>query len=156
VDYLLEALLDWIGSNSDYRTEDIPAPIVRQMTAEELTREYYADAPSLMPADGVDDRVLALYAPEDGPEGTIYVLEAASIEAHEFYDPPEENPLFREILLHELVHHVQYQTGAAAKWSCPSGGEQEAYLLGGRYLKQRQVDDPIPNRNFWAHAYSRC
>lgn len=38
----------------------------------------------------------------------------------------------------------------------PSWAEKEAYLLGGRYLAAQHVADPLPNRNFRAHIYSRC
>ena len=42
-----------------------------------------------------------------------------------------EDPVFQEQLLHELIHHVQYQTGATADFPCEAFGEMEAYLLGG-------------------------
>jgi hypothetical protein len=32
----------------------------------------------------------------------------------------------------------------------------EAYSLGGRYLDEARIEEPMPNRRFWAHAYSRC
>ncbi|WP_425426577.1 hypothetical protein [Antarctobacter heliothermus] len=64
--------------------------------------------------------------------------------------------MFREILLHELVHHVQRNTGLWDEWACPAIGETEAYRLGGRYLRQTRTADPLPNRNFWAAIYARC
>jgi len=58
--------------------------------------------------------------------------------------------------LHELVHHVQWQTGAADTWACPAAGEREACALGGIHLRQRRADDPPPNRNFRGAACARC
>lgn len=156
MDGLLEALLAWIGDNSAYAVTDLPMPVVLELSAEELTREYYTGVAHLIPEDGVDDRLNALYAPGDGQHGTIYIIEAKGVEGSADFDHPSENPLFREILLHELVHHVQVQSGAAENWQCLSLGEQEAYALGGRYLKQTGTPDPMPNRTFWGAIYARC
>lgn len=68
----------------------------------------------------------------------------------------DENPILTERLLHELVHHLQFQSGATDSYLCPAQGELEAYRLGGLYFKQRYIEDPMPNRRFWAHVYSRC
>ena len=156
MDALIDALLDWIGAQTDYDIAQLPRPAVIELSPEELTLEYYSGAPQLLPADGVDDRLNALFNFVDGAHGTIYLLEADEIDGADYFDDPTENPLFREILLHELVHFVQWQTGAAETWDCPSYGEREAYLLGGAYLRASRTTDPMPNRMFWAHAYARC
>ncbi|SDD98913.1 hypothetical protein [Ruegeria marina] len=156
MELLIDALLDWIGKNSNYTIENIPHPIVRQLSPHELTREYYGNVAHLMPDDGVDERINALFAQTDGPNGTIYIIAAEHVEGAAEFDHPTDNPLFREILLHELVHHVQWQTGVSANWDCLALGEPEAYQLGGRYLKQTGTTDPLPNRNFWARIYARC
>ncbi|TNC73777.1 hypothetical protein [Rubellimicrobium roseum] len=156
MDLLLDALLAWIEAETDYETADLPRPTLVLMRPPDLTREYYSAAPQLLPSDGVDDRLLALYSAEDGAHGTIYVLSPEYVTDAEHWEDPAENPIFREIVLHELIHHIQWQTGAAATWPCPAHGETEAYLLGGRYLRETRTDDPIPNRTFWAHAYSIC
>ena len=156
MDILIDILLDWIGENSRYEVAGIEPPVVQLMTPQELTREYYTGAPHLTPADGVDERLNALYAAVDGPVGTIYVLAPDYAPQAEAYDDPSENPIWREYLLHELVHHVQWQTGEADTWACQSQGEWDAYLIGGRYLQDARVTDPMPNRNFGARMYSRC
>ena len=156
MDPLLDALLAWIGTNTDYDVARVPRPALVELSPEALTRELYADAPQLIPDDGVDDRLIALYSHEDGPHGTLYVLAPEDVTGAEAFADPTDNPVFREIVLHELIHHVQWQTGAADTWPCPSRGEEEAYLLGGRYLFETDTPDPIPDRAFWARAYSTC
>ena len=156
MELLLDALLEWIGDHSSYDTQNVPHPIVLQLSPEELTREFYTGVAHLMPDDGVDERINALYAATDGPHGTIYLLSAHQYDESEFFDQPTDNPLWREVLLHELVHHVQWQSGDAEHWQCAAQGEFEAYMLGGRYLRQLAVADPMPNRNFWGMIYSRC
>ena len=156
MDALMDALLEWIEGHSAYEVTDLPTPEVLQLSPEELTREFYTGVAHLMPEDGVDERLNALYAPGDGTHGTIYILQASVIDGAEEFERPTENPLFREILLHELVHHVQVHSGASEKWACLSMGEQEAYALGGLYLRQTNTPDPLPNRHFWGAIYSRC
>ncbi len=156
MELLVDALLQWIEENSQYTTEAIRHPIVKQLSAEELTAEFYTGVAHLAPDDGVDERLNALYAPGDGPYGTIYVLEAVIVEGASEFADPVDNPLFREIVLHELVHHVQVQSGNSENWDCLAFGEQEAYRLGGKYLKQTGTTDPLPSRNFWGAMYARC
>ncbi len=156
MDALIDALLEWISAETGRDLATLPQPAVIEMTPQDLTREFYADHPYLMPEDGKDERIQALYAATDGPDGTIYILAARDYEDAEHFEQPQDNPLWREVLLHELVHHVQWQGGEPATWQCHGAGEREAYLLGGRYLRRTRTDDPMPNRNFWAQIYSRC
>lgn len=143
---LVAALLLWIGAHTGYRVTDIPLPEVRVVSARELTREYYEDAPSTYARPVVDDRVLALYDPNHAPHGIIYLRN----------DLPPHDILFQERLLHELVHHVQHVNGMHRRYKCPAQGEREAYVLGGKFLKESGARDPLSNREFWAGVYSRC
>lgn len=156
MELLIDALLEWIADHSDYTTSNIAHPAVIEMTPEALTREYYTGVPHLMPDDGVDERLNALYAATDGAHGTIYLMSAHLYEDAQHFEDPTENPLWREVLLHELVHHVQWQTGEADHWLCPAQGERQAYHLGGLFLQEAHATDPMENRTFWAHMYSRC
>lgn len=156
MEILIDALLAWIGDNTEYNVADMPHPIVLSLSPEELTREYYTGVAHLMPDDGVDERLNALFSREDGPNGTIYLLGATYVDGAAEFDSPTDNPLFREILLHELVHFVQWKSGVSDSWPCLALGEPEAYTLGGRYLRQTRTTDPLPNRMFWGRMYGRC
>ena len=149
-------LMLWIGNNSSYDTTQMPAPAIIEMSARALTTEAYTDHPEKIPEGGIDERIYALYAFEDGPNGTIYILQAQLTDEHEAYSTPTDNPIFQERLLHELVHHVQRVSGVYQRIPCRKFSEKEAYLLGGKFLKEKRVEDPMPNRTFWAHMYSRC
>ena len=153
MDALIDIMLDWIAQNSRYDTRAMPHPTVIEMSPENLTREMYTGVAHLIPDDGVDERINALYAHE---EHTIYILEARYIDGAAEFETAKDNPLWREILLHELVHHVQWQSGVAQTWMCDAQGEVEAYQLGGVYLAQSFTPDPLPNRAFWARMYARC
>ncbi|WP_424967034.1 hypothetical protein [Dinoroseobacter sp. S375] len=153
---LMTALMLWISANTAYETAGLPLPELVEMTPAELTAEYYTDVPHLIPSQGIDTRVQALYSQQDGPHGRVYVLAAHLVEGADQDDDPYSNPAFREMVLHELIHHVQFQTGTTETYLCPAQGEAEAYAAGGLYLRQRNAPDPLPNRNFWGHVYSRC
>ena len=156
MDALLDALLEWLGRHGDYDVTALPRPAVVELDAAALTREAYRAVPELVPASGIDRRLFALYSWEHGADGTIFVLDRHLTEGRQDGEDPLENPVFRERLLHELVHHAQYHTGAYARFRCPARGELDAYRLGGEYLRQRHVTDPLPNRRVLAYMYSRC
>lgn len=142
------------------------------MTAQEMTDEYYRGSDATKPDSGIDSRIFALYNYEDSEEGIIFLLDprlnddltAETIDSDEtLFDRTKpldqewlENPVFQEQLLHELIHHVQYETEVANQFPCSAYGEREAYLLGGIFLRHRHVTDPLPNRNVLAYMYSRC
>ncbi len=163
IESVLLNLLVWVGLHSSYSVDQIALPEVVVLTPSRLTLEAYIDVPELLPASGVDERILGLYAYDDGANGTIYILQCSESEYEsEFIDHEsgetceEENLMFQERLLHELVHHVQRVSGAAQLFTCRKFGEKEAYLLGGEFLKSHFFTDPLPNRYILAHMYSRC
>lgn len=156
MDLILDTLLAWLDVNTSYRTGDIPKPELIELSPAEITQEMYSDAKQLIPGDGVDERVLGLYTADRGATGRIYVVGARFLaDANKFADP-HDNPIWREIVLHELVHHLQWQTGAVQTWKCRNFGELEAYLIGGRFLRQSRVRDPMANRSFEARMHARC
>ena len=146
---IVASLLVWISANSGYETEQLIHPAVRLMTAEEITKEYYSGSIHNPPTVS-DPRIYALYAPGDGPKGTIYLRHTGTNEEL------QNNIILREALLHELVHHVQWQTGKANGWKCQNEGELEAYMLGAEYLRQQSQQDHLLSRQAWARIYSTC
>lgn len=153
MEQLAQALLLWISTNTGYSLNNIPIPVIKMMSAQEITQEFYSQQEFLIPAGGIDDRIYGLYDSTSTSNGVIYLRVDADTESGEEI---WSSPILQERLLHELVHHVQFQSGAVNDFPCQKYGEKEAYMLGGRFLKQRYANDPMPNRRFWAHVYSRC
>lgn len=154
---LATALLLWINRHSDYPMDGITPPTIVLLSPEEITAEYYSENRNFIPVNGIDDRILALYDFQTDAKGIVYLRVAENtLDNPAALDELKDDPVFQEKLLHELIHHVQYQSGQSATFPCRAFGEKEAYRLGGVFFKQRHVEDPIPNRNFWAHVYSRC
>jgi hypothetical protein len=86
----------------------------------------------------------------------IYLVHPQDTPGAAAHADPTENPLFRERLLHELVHFAQHASGAYARFDCPAQGELDAYRLGGLYLRQLGVADPMPGRMTWVRRYGAC
>ncbi len=96
------------------------------------------------------------YRWDEGPAGTIYLVRAEDTPGAARHAKPTDNPLFRERLLHELVHFAQQQTGAVARFNCRAEGERDAYRLGARYLQQQGIPDPLSNRKLVMFIQSSC
>jgi hypothetical protein len=63
---------------------------------------------------------------------------------HTIYLPDSwrpENLRDRSVLLHELVHHLQYRNNIKA--TCPGDHEYEAIELQITWLREQDVDDPL-------------
>ncbi len=153
---LLIVLLAWIDQYSVYDTSGMPVPAVVELSAAALTQRVYRYTPEHIPVTGVDHRLFAFYSWEHGEYGTIFIRPASDTEGSDTYDEPLRNPVFQERLLHELVHHVQYLDGAYERFHCDGMAEAEAYKLGGAFLYQKNVIDPLPNRQQIAYFHGLC
>ena len=80
-----------------------------------------------------------------GGKGTKYHVESLYSETdHTVYLPDSwraDNLRDRSILLHELVHHLQYLNKVKA--DCPSEYEWQAIDLQLKWLGEQGVDDPL-------------
>lgn len=157
IEQIAVALLLWIASHSSYKTAgQLPPPPIVLMSAQQLTALVRDRAGLSADEAGNQWRVHGYYSLDDEDRGTIYVVHPAETPGAELFGDPAENPIFRERLLHELVHYAQYGTGAIKDLECPAMREIPAYHLGGVYLKERAVADPLPDRMFLAFWASRC
>lgn len=150
-------LLIWIAAHSGYDTAQLVPPPIVLLTHEAMAQTMAGDASdSAALQANLDQRVQGYYDPADGPRGTIYLIRAEDTPAAERYAEPADNPLFRERLLHELVHFAQQATGAYERFRCRSQGERDAYELGGQYLRQHNLPDPLPDRRLVARMLMLC
>jgi hypothetical protein len=153
---LAAALLVWIATYSLLPAMVLRPPAVKLLSPEAMTAMYHKETGSALKAPAVDPRVMGYFRREGADAGTIYLIDPDRVpQARRFLDPLE-NPIFRERLLHELVHYVQWATGQYNQFVCPAQGELAAYSLGGAYLRSLGVVDPMPNREFWVPHLSRC
>jgi hypothetical protein len=116
---LLLGLLVWIGDNTPYLAE-LPAPQVTLVSESELCQAYGVERLA-------DCRVLGLRAFYD-KQGTIFLREG--------FDP--DDPVDQSRLLHELIHHVQWDNGAN-EYRCLGHLEHEAYTLQDTWLIEQSL-----------------
>jgi hypothetical protein len=152
VEPIAAALLAWIAAHSSYAVADLAPPPVRLLDPAALRETLQVGESALAGANGV----WGLYRAGDGPAGTIYLLRPEDTPGADRHAQPADNPVFRERLLHELVHFAQHRTGAMARFNCVAEGERDAYRLGARWLQQQGVRDPLPNRKFVMFVQSSC
>lgn len=155
---LVLSLMLWLSSHSGYDIAQVAPPPVHLLSPEAMTSLYYEQTALGIPAGApkVDRRIQGYFSWADAPQGVIYLIGPQDTPGAESYADPSENPLFRERLLHELVHFAQHAGGAYARFDCAAQGEFDAYRLGGVYLRQLGAADPLPGRMAFARRFSAC
>ncbi len=113
---LITILLMWIGSSTTYNV-DVPHPKVVMLPPQQLT-EQYKDT-SLAKTNHIEE----LWAYYNTTNQTIYLRQ----------DFRQYDPWHRSILLHELLHHIQYHNNVS--YQCINQMEEEAWPLQKKYLK---------------------
>lgn len=106
MEILLSILIEWLALNTDIKVEEHPEVVF--MAREELHKSYGSP-------------VHALYM---SSAKTVYLADDVRIETLEG----------ASILLHELVHHYQNESGAMDGYSCVSESEKLAYEVQKQYL----------------------
>ncbi len=156
MDQIAIALLIWISAHSEYTAAQLQPPPIVLLSPEAMTAVVHEREGLPLVAGMVDKRIQGYFSWDDGAKGTIYLVRSEDTPGAGKYANPSDNPLFRERLLHELVHFAQRSTGAYERRQCSAQNEFDAYQLGGLYLRQLGVPDPLPNRLFLARMYSAC
>jgi hypothetical protein len=121
-------LINWIVEESAiYEYNDEPLPKIVYATQEQLGAYFYGldtyleNEDKLIPIEGIF---------RSADEGTMFLLE----------DFDWESGSTMDVVVHELVHYLQYINGRT--FSCSVAGEIDAYKFQSIWL----MDNPIPNR----------
>lgn len=152
---LASALLIWIAAHSEYAVAKARPPAIVLVDPAEM--QAVADTrASALHSSSPGGRLWGWFERGEGATGVIYLIRPEDTPQAERYADASENPLFRERLLHELVHYAQRVSGSDRTLDCLAQGEADAYRLGGLYLREAGVPDPLPHRRVWARNVSRC
>ena len=121
-------LINWIVEESQiYEYNDEPLPKIVYATQEQLGAYFYGldtyleNEDKLIPIEGIF---------RSADEGTMFLLE----------DFDWERGSTMDVVVHELVHYLQYINGRT--FSCSVAGELDAYKFQTIWL----MDNPLPNR----------
>jgi hypothetical protein len=140
---LIFALMLWIGGQTGF---PIPRPpIISVVTPIEIRYFMYGceelkkqndpmyDTWCIVDRDDfLDPSAIDVIAVYDHETGTIYLPT--------YFD--KNNNAHKAILLHELVHHLQYKSGYDKKVSCMPMLEKQAYNLMDKWIKQNNITMP--------------
>ena len=125
--HILIGLLLWISQNSAFQTlPQSPIPDLQVVSQTALMRLLYKDnlLARLTPKElhELESDVAALY---DNRNNQIYV--AANIDLHSAHG--------NSVLVHELVHFLQFAHGKNEEAACISALEDDAYRIQAAYMK---------------------
>ena len=112
MEILLALLIEWLAVNTEVTIETAPNVVV---TEEQTLHQRY------------DRPVHALY---DDQEQTIYLADTVDLKTSQG----------ASVLLHELVHHYQQESGAMEKFACIRESEELAYNIQRQYLQSNKVE----------------
>lgn len=138
MDDTMRGMLRWIGEHSDYDV-DVPLPDVKRVTAEDLMILYYGRLPN---ENEHFLEVEAIYL--DDPPPAIWFQDDFSI----------DDPSWRAALVHELVHHLQFQSGK--EFRCTAEMEAEAYKLSDLYAVEVLEDESLKSDPMMVMFLSTC
>lgn len=141
MDALLLALMTWIQAASGLPMPDAPPTVAR------VSPQRMAELADPTAAGSARPSARSGYL-------ALYHLESRTILLRP--DWRAEDLRDRSILLHELVHHMQAESGQA--YPCPGAREREAYELQARWLDERGADlfQLMGMNGLFFHALTRC
>jgi len=122
----VDELVDWIAAHSDYSDEMKRYPAVVFLPRGTINYMFYEGSAGI--AYNGQDRVKALYL-----EGMMFLSDDFALGEHDY------------ILLHELVHHLQFE--AKREFACKAEQEREAYELQIAFVEETGRGE-VPNGLF--------
>ena len=119
-DEMIKNLLNWVGENSTFDVSPDDLPEVKVLSSDDMLKvAFLGRLPKKMNAQ--DMGILGLFSFHDQ---TVYILDSIDLDTEEG----------RAILLHELVHYLQYKDGEHKHVDCKNELERLAYQLEAEYL----------------------
>ena len=122
-DELMSGLLSWINAHSSFSFDIHNIPKVKKVSARDMAKVAFGGR---LPA-AIDAKSLRIFGLYNFNEETVYLLDSINLDSKEG----------KGILLHELVHYLQYQTGLDHNARCKNELESLAYVLEARFLESQ-------------------
>jgi len=139
-DELVSGLLGWINNHSSFEYDIEKIPEVKKVSSKEIAMVAFGGAlPKAVNPDNL--QIFGLY---NFNEGAVYLLDSIDLDTDEG----------KGILLHELVHYLQYQTGMDDNVNCKNELESLAYVLEAKFLESHDHDHNISSSHI--QKVSQC
>jgi len=128
---LVSGLLGWINDHSSFKYDVEKIPTVKKVSAKKIAMVAFGGKlPKAVNPDSL--KIFGLY---NFNEGAVYLLDSIDLDTEKG----------KGILLHELVHYLQYQTGMDYDVRCKNELESLAYVLEAKFLEANDYDHRITN-----------
>ena len=128
-----EELARWIELHSDYEPMQ-KQPVYIFLSQEELNYIFFGLTPAGYTGKE-QSSVVALYH-----KGIVFLTESFELGVND------------DVLLHELVHHLQAEQNR--QYPCVRAGERDAYKLQESFIEETGMGEPLDP--MWAHLAARC
>ena len=128
---ILLSLLMWINQNSGFVYDGQPLPAVKQISNTQLAHIMFEGN---VPAGYDEYGLVALY---QNIEETIYISDTVDL----------DSDYGKSVLVHELVHHLQFKAGVHKDVFCLKSLERDAYELQNSYLVSLNYAAPFDKMN---------
>tara|TARA_R110000782_G_scaffold39043_6_gene91067 strand:+ start:439 stop:1332 length:894 start_codon:yes stop_codon:yes gene_type:complete len=126
---LAAGLLGWINSHSSFTYDIDNIPNIKKVSSKEIAEVAFGgELPKAINPDTL--QIFGLYNFNDG---AVYLLDSIDL----------ETDAGKGILLHELVHYLQYQTGIDKDAKCKNELESLAYVLEAKFLDSHDHEHNI-------------
>jgi uncharacterized protein DUF6647 len=119
-------LLNWISQHSSFNYSATQIPKIKTVSTRKIAEVAFG---GVLPK-AVNPESLKIYGLYNFNEKTIYILETIDLNTEKG----------KAILLHELVHYIQYQTGMDKTVNCINELEPEAYDIEETYLNHHGIN----------------
>ena len=120
-DELVSGLLSWINNHSSFKYNIDTIPDVKKVSSRQIAEVAFGGT---LPK-AVNPDTLQIFGLYNFNEGAVYLLDSIDLDTDEG----------KGILLHELVHFLQYQTGMDDNVRCKNELESLAYVLEAKFLE---------------------
>jgi hypothetical protein len=118
---LVSGLLGWINDHSSFKYDIDTLPDIKKVSSRKIAEVAFGGTlPKAVNPDNL--QIFGLY---NFNEKAVYLLDTIDLKTDEG----------KGILLHELVHYLQYQTGMDDKAECKNELESLAYVLEAKFLE---------------------
>jgi hypothetical protein len=126
---LAAGLLGWINNHSSFSYDIDNIPKINKVSSREIAEVAFGgELPKAVNPDTL--QIFGLYNFNDG---AVYLLDSIDLDTDEG----------KGILLHELVHYLQYQTGIDKDAQCKNELESLAYVLEAKFLETHDHEHNI-------------
>lgn len=137
---LANALMQWIDQHTSLLNEQLKVPAIKRISGDEMASIAFGGQ---IPKN-VDPEKLQIYGLYNFNEKAIYLLESINL----------DTTAGKGILLHELVHFIQYEMNLEKDTACMNELEALAYTLEAQFLDNNKHRHSISNK--YIDKISQC